>query len=318
MQGLVLTGLCALFLVMFPRTLGAQDVVNDALAAFVPQTIRIEYSSPAKLRKLPNYQSLHQKYLGPRLQALEGSLGQLGVREEDIDELVLGWQEGKTEMDLCGFASGRFDAKGIADRARRLTGIAATPVGGQEAYCLQAGAGGTCVVALSDSLGAFGSLSALTALLETRGGQGPSLRSDERFSRLVGAVNKAAPIWGVAVGPAVGDWFRGWMPAQGNLKLDWARVFEKVDSLVYSVDAGDKLNLNLKLDCVTQEDAASLRQVLEGLKLAQQMAWQNQNPKRPNPFEAMQLSQDSRQILLQVTTNYSDLELPGGVGAARN
>lgn len=317
MQRFVLTGLGALFLAMFPGTLRAQEVVNDALAAFVPQTIRIEYSSTAKLRKLPNYQNLHQKYVGPRLQALEGSLGELGVREEDIDELVLGWQEGKAEMDLCGFASGRFDAKGIADRASSR-GISPTPVAGQQAYCLQAGVGGSCVVALSDSLGAFGSLSSLTALLETRGGQSPSLGSDERFSRLVGTVNKDAPIWGVAVGAAVGDWFRGWVPAQGNLKLDWARVFEKVNSLVYSVDAGDKVNLNLKLDCATQEDAASLRQVLEGLKLAQQMVWQNQNPNRPNPFEAMQVSQDSRQISLQVTTGYSDLELAGGVGATRN
>lgn len=317
MQRITLIGLFALLLAMSPRTLSAQDVVNDALAAFSPQTIRIEYSSPAKLRKLPNYQNLHQKYLGPRLQVLEGSLGELGFREEDIDDLVLGWQAGKSEMDLYGLASGRFDAKGLANRAANQ-GITPTPIGGQQAYCLQAGMAGTCVVALSDSLGAFGSLTSLTALLETRAGQSPNLGSDERFSRLVGTVNKDVPIWGIAVGQAVGDWFRGWMPAQGTLKLDWSRVFEKVDSLVYTVDAGDKVNLNLKLDCATQEDAASLRQVLEGLKLAQQMAWQNQNPTRPNPYESVQVSQDSRQISLQLTTDYADLELAGGVGATRN
>jgi hypothetical protein len=219
-------------------------------------------------------------------------------------------------MDLYGLASGRFDARGLANRAANQ-GITPTSVAGQQAYCLQAGLAGTCVVALSDSLGAFGSLTSLTALLETRGGQGPSLSSDERFSRLVGTVNKDAPIWGVAVGPAVGDWFRGWLPAQGNLKLDLGRVFEKVDSLVYTVDTGDKVNLNVKMDCATQEDAASLRQVMEGLKIAQQMAWQNQNPNRPNPFEALQVSQDSRQISLQVTTGYSELELAGGVGTTR-
>jgi len=317
MQRLILSGLCALLLGILPKSLSAQDVVNEALAAFSPQTIRIEYSSPAKLRKLPNYENLHQKFLGPRLQALEGSLGALGVREEDINDLVLGWQSGKSEMDLYGLASGRFDAKGLADRAANQ-GITPTPLVGQVAYCLQAGLAGTCVVALNDSLGAFGSLSSLTALLETRGGQSPSLSSDERFSRLVGTVNRDAPIWGIAVGPAVGDWFRGWMPAQGNLKLDWGRVFEKVNSLVYTVDAGDKVNLSLKLDCATEEDAASLRQVMEGLKLAQQMAWQNQNPNRPNPFEAVQVSQDTRQISMQVTTGYADLELAGGVGATRN
>lgn len=317
MKQVVLTGLLALFLIVFPGTTAAQSVVNDALAAFAPQTIRIEYSSPAKLRKFPNYQNLHQRYVGPRLQALEASLGELGVREEDIDELVLGWQEGKSQMDLYGLAAGRFDAKGIADHAASR-GLSPTPVAGQQAYCLEAGQTGTCVAALSDSLGAFGSLSSLTSLLETRAGQSPSLSSDERFTRLVGTVDKDAPIWGIAVGLAVGDWFRGWMPAQGNLKLDWARVFEKVNSLVYNVEAGDKVNLTLKLDCATQEDAASLRQVLEGLKLAQQLAWQSQNPNRPNPFASIEVSQNSRQLSLLVTTDYSELELAGGVGATTN
>jgi hypothetical protein len=317
MRRVVLTGLLALVLAVFPGTMAAQNVVNEALSAFAPQTLRIEYSSPAKLRKFPNYQNLHQRYVGSRLQALEASLGDLGVREEDIDELVLGWQEGKSEMDLYGLASGRFDAKGIADRAAGR-GMSPTPLAGQQAYCLQGGQEGICVAVLADSLGAFGSLSSLTSLLQTRAGQIPSLSSDERFSRLVGTVNKDAPIWGIAVGIAVGDWFRGWMPAQGNLKLDWARVFEKVNSLVYTVEARDKVNLTLKLDCASQEDAASLRQVLEGLKLAQQLAWQSQNPTRPNPIGSIEVSQSSRQISLLVITDYSELELAGGVGATPN
>ena len=314
MRRVILTGLLASIIGMFPGTMAAQKVVNEALGAFAPQTIHIEYSSTAKLRKFPNYQSLRRRYIGPKLQALESALGDLGIQEENVDELVLGWQAGKSEMDLCGLASGRFDVKGVAARAAS-SGVSPTPVAGQQAYCLQAG---TCVAALSDSLGAFGSLSSLTALLEARAGQSPNLSSDERFSRLLRIVNKDAPIWGIAVGSAVGDWFRGWVPPQGNLKLDWARVFEKVNSLVYSVEAGAKVNLNLKLDCATQEDAASLRQILEGLKLAQQLAWQNQNPNRPNPFGAMEVSQSSRQISLQITTDYSDLELAGGAGAPTN
>ena len=314
MKRVILTGLLASAIGAFPGTMAAQNVVTEALSAFSPQTTHIEYSNTAKLRKFPNYQSLRQRYAGPRLQSLESSLAALGVREENVDELVLGWQEGKGEMDLCGLASGRFDAKGLADRAAS-SGVSPIPVGGQSAYCLAAG---TCVVALNDSLGAFGPLSSLTAMLEARAGQSPNLNSDERFSRLVGTVNKDAPIWGIAVGTAVGDWFRGWIPAQSNLKLDWGRVFEKVNSLLYNVDAADKVNLSLKLDCATQQDAASLSQVLQGLKLAQQMIWQNQNPTRPNPFGTMEVSQSGRQISMHVATDYSDLELAGGVGGATN
>ena len=312
MKRTYLTCLLALALASFPKATRAADLVSEAMAGFSPQTIRIECSSPAKLRKLPNYQNLRQRYVGPRLQTLESSLAQIGIHEDDIDELMLGWEAGKTEMGLYGFAGGRFDSKAIADSAVARS-MSPSPVAGQQAYCLEAGLEGTCVVVLGDSLGAFGSLSDLTAMLEARQGQGTSLNSVERFARLVREAKKDAPIWGVAVGPAVGDWFRGWMPSQGNIRLDWGRVFETVDSLAYSVEAGEKVDLDLKLECATPEAAASLRQVLEGLKLAQQLAWQNQNPNRPNPFEATQVGLDGRQITLRFSSGYSDLELARGV-----
>lgn len=296
-----------------PKPIAAQGLVNEALAGFPPQTFRVEYSSPAKLRKLPNYQNLRQRYVGPMLQKLETSLAQLGIREEDVDEMMLGWQAGQAEMDFYGFATGRFDPKAIANRAADA-GISPSQVAEQPAYCLEGGLAGTCIAVLGNSLGAFGSLTSLTAMLEARAGQGAGLGSDNRFVPLLGEANKDASIWGVAVGPAVGDWFKGWMPNQGNLKLDWSHVFEKVNSLVYSIAAGDKVSLDVKLDCATPEDAATVRQLLEGLKLAQQLAWQSQNPSRANPFEAMTVNQQSKQISLQIVTGYSDLQL-AGVGA---
>jgi len=317
MRRTYLTGLLVLALAGLPNILRAEDLVSEALAGFPPETIRVEFSSPAKLRKLSNYQNLRQRYVGPRLQALESALAELGVREESIDDLMLGWQPGKGDMGLYGFASGRFDPKAIAESAA-ARGMSPSPVAGEQAYCLEAGLAGSCVVVLGNSLGAFGTLTSLTAMLEGRAGQGSSLSSSDRLARLIGDAKKDAPIWGVAVGVAVGDWFRGWMPNQGNLKLDWGRVFETVESLVYSVEAGEKVKLDLKLDCTTTEDATTLRQVLEGLKLAQQLAWQDRNPNRPNPFEGMEISLSGRQISLQVTTGYSELELAGGVAAPSN
>lgn len=310
------TGLLIL-LAGIPKAAPAQDMVKEALASFPPQTIRVEYLSPAKLRRLPNYQNLHQRYVGPRLQALEGSLGQIGIKEDDIDDLLLGWQSGRTEMDMYGFASGRFDAKGMTASAA-AHGITPSTVSGHQAYCLEAGLAGTCMVVLDGSLGAFGTLSSLTALLDARAGSAPGLSSQDRLTPLLGKTNKDAPIWGIALGPAVGDWFRGWMPSQENVKLDWGRVFQKVNSLIYSVQAGDKVNLDLKLDCASAEDAASLRQVLEGLKLAQQLAWQNQNPNRPNPYQAIEVGVNDREISMQVATGYSELEIANGVAGARN
>ena len=294
-----------------------QDFVTTAMAGFPTQTLRVEYSSPAKLRKLSNYQSLRQRFVGPRLQQIESSLAQLGIREDDIDDLMMGWKPGDKEMDLYGFASGRFDKAAVASRAAAQN-LTPTPLAGEQAYCLQAGLAGSCIVVLQNSLGAFGPLAALTGLLEAHAGQAPGLNSDQRFARLLGETRKDAPIWGIALEAAVGDWFRGWLSSQSNLNLDWSRVFEKVDSLTYSIDAADKVSLDIKLNCMTPEDAATLRQVLEGVKMAQQLAWQAQNPGRANPYEAMNVSLDGKQIALQVTMEYAQLQLAGGVAATHN
>jgi hypothetical protein len=312
-----LLGILAVALLALPRAGPAQDLVKEALSGFPTQTIRLEFSSPAKLRSLPNYASLRQRYLGPRLRKLVEALGQLGIREEDISGLVLGWQAGSAEMALYGFATGSFSAQAITESAEQRN-MAATPVAGKQAYCLEAGLAGTCVVVLQDSLGAFGSLTALTSMLEAREGQVPSLSSDNRIPSLVAGASKDAPIWGVAVGSAVADWFQGWMPNQGNIKLDWGKVFEDVNSLTYSVAAGDNVTLGLKMDCKSSESAGSLRQVLEGLKLVQQIAWDNQNPGKPNPYQAMDVGLESNQVSLKLTTGYSELELAGGAAGTAN
>jgi hypothetical protein len=220
-------------------------------------------------------------------------------------------------MALYGFSTGRFSAQAITQSAEERN-MAATPIAGKPAYCLTAGLAGTCVVVLQDSLGAFGSLTALTSMLEARDGQIPSLSSDTRIASLVANANKEAPIWGVAVGPAVADWFRGWMPNQGNINLDWGKVFGDVNSLSYTVVAADNVTLGLKMDCKSSESAASLRQVLEGLKLVQQIAWDSQNPGKPNPYREMNVALENNQVSLNLTTGYAELELASGAPGTVN
>jgi len=308
---LTLLGLVALMLVALPAEAPAQDLVKEALNGFPTRTVRLEFSNPAKLRALPTYSSLRQRYIGPRLRKLVDELGQLGIRETDISGLVIGWQPGGAEVALYGFATGNFSPRAIAESAQERN-MAPNAIAGKQAYCLEAGITGTCVVALQDSLGAFGSLTALTAMLEARGGQVPAVGSDSRMAGLVDRADKDAPIWGVAVGPAISDWFRGWMPNQGSLKLDWQKVFADVNSLTYSVAAADNVTLGLKMDCKSSESAAGLRQVFDGLKLVQQMAWETQNPGRPNPFQAMNVGLQGDQVSMSLTTGYSELELASG------
>ena len=50
----------------------------------------------------------------------------------------------------------------------------------------------------------------------------------------------------------------------------------------------------------------------------QQLAWQNLNPNRPNPFETVEIGQDDRQVSLKMTTSYADLEGPGAPSGPGN
>lgn len=303
--------LVAIAALVLPATIRAQDIVKEALTSFPRETIRLEYSRPAQLRRLPDYDRLRQRYLGPRLQKLEASLSQLGIQESNIDELALGWQSSAEEMDLEGLAVGRFDSQGVAERAS-ARGLSSTPVADLKAYCLEPEADTACVMVLRNSLGAFGTFSSLNAMLEAREGRAFSLNSDDGFTKLIGEARTQAPIWGVAVGPAVADFFKAWMPGQKDLQLDWSSTFKTVEALAYSVEAAEKVHLDVKLDCTTPEEAMNLRQVLEGLKLLQKLAWQNQNPNLLNPFEAIEVDSRGRRIFLRLTTAYAALE---GAGA---
>jgi len=250
--------------------------------------------------------------MGAQLARLESSLSNLGVSPTDVDDIVLGWRLNSGGLDLYGFAAGRFNTETVAERAR-VRGLAAEQIDGQPTYCLEAGLGANCVLLLGNSLGAFGTLATLNALMGARGGRAPALNSNPRLSSFLKSVPTQAPIWGFAVGVAATDWFKSWMPGQGNVQLDWSHVFQGVEVLAYSVSAGDKVSLDMKLDCTTSDVATSLRQVLEGLKLVQQIAWQAQNPNRPNPFEAVNVELANRQVSLKLTTGYDTIE---GVGAS--
>jgi len=238
----------------------AQDLVKEALASFPLDTVRLEYSSPAKLRNLPDYATLRRRYLAPGLRSLEAQLASLGIQESDINEVVLGWAPSGEKLGLEGVAEGRFDPQAMARRAA-AAGISSTPVG-----------------------------------------------SKQSFGTLVEQAHKDTPIWGVAIGQAVPDWFKGSMPAQKNLQLDWSTTFKSVESLTYSVQPADQIRLNVQMNCVSDQGAGDLRRVFDGLRLLQKMAWQNQYPNVPNPFDNLVVDASGRAVLLTLITPYSALE----------
>lgn len=287
-----------------------QDLVTKALNSFPSDTIRLEYSSPAALRKLPNYSSLREHYMGPRLREWVASMAKLGVSEGDVDELVLGWSVDGSNVNLYGFAGGHFHSSVLEARAAARN-IPPQQIGGKTGYCLGAGLGTQCIVVLSPTEGAFGTLGSLSRIMGALNVGGAGLESNSAFTDVVKQEKNRAPIWGVAVASAVASWFKGWMPTQNSVELDWTKVFQGVNVLGYSIQTGSDVHLSLDLFCKSDDLAGSLRQVLEGLKLAQQIAWQNRNPNQVNPFQKMELSQNGSQVGITLEATYADVSRSG-------
>ncbi|MGH9435817.1 MAG: hypothetical protein ACRD06_07435 [Terriglobia bacterium] len=302
------------FLTGAPRALRAQTLLTNALSWFPQQTIALEYSNTSALRSLPDYASLRSHFLGKNLRTLEGSLAQIGIHEDDVDQMVLGWQSGAgKDMRYEGIATGEFSAESVARQAA-VAKIPPHPVAGFQAYCFPQDPNRTCVAVVDGSLGVFGPLPYLEGMLKARTGDGPSIASNAQFTKFVRDSQSDAPIWGVALGPAVSKWFKAWMPGEKNLQMDWAAAFKDVRTISYEIEAGDNVHLNVKLDCASLQAASSVRQLLEGMKLVQQMAWQSSNPGQSNPFQNVTVEVESRQVSFKLTAAYAALERAGPLG----
>jgi len=310
-----------------------QDLVDQILISFPAETSRIEYARPAALRRLPEYAGLRGQFLGLRLSAMDAALSTLGIEEGDIDEAALAWaprqgsaaqespeaHEGNTDgnepvdgrirdlpTDLAGLLTGRFDQNRIAQFAAENS-VVSIRMHEADAYCLGQKAAGACLVVLNESLAAFGEPAALRRLLETRLGVHGSLGADRRFTGLINEVDRYAPIWGIATGSTVPEWFRGWMPAQGQAPMDWANAFDSVEAFVYSIEAGEKLRLTASLKAESAEVAQKLQQLFSGVRTLLALFWQTQAPGQPNPLADLRVTTEGRVCVLTLAGTLKDI-----------
>lgn len=314
-------------LVAFAGKAQGQELSNEIVVSLPPETVRVELIRLSNLRELPSYKELRQQYTGSRLADLEASLSQLGIRDTDIDQILLAWEPIEDEtnetsappvtstMDLDadggsiqnrwptlfgGLAAGRFSSKSLAKKAAENR-IPSVLLGEQKAFCVS-GKTPACVMALQDSLGAFGNQKNLKQIVEAREGKGSNLVSSQRLLSLVDRIPPEASIWGVAIDSGVADWFNGWPLVQGDMQLDWKQLLKPVEALQYSVTFGGKIHLTLKLKCENSQTAGTLTQAFRGLRLVQAWMWQKQNPNQLNPLQAMDIQSSADEVVIALTT----------------
>jgi hypothetical protein len=285
------------------------DLVRQALDRFPSSTANLEFCNVSKMRPLPAYAALRQRFLGAEMQQLVASLETLGVRDEDVDRLALGAGPvaDRPGLELYGIAEGRFKPSDITARAR-AAGMDPLVVNGYPVYCFGGDAAARCFAILDPARGVFGSRDMIDYMLYADAGT-DSLAKVPLVTARVAHPPADASVWGIATGPAVAEWVNVVMPMPAEGQNSLAPVLASVVSISYEVRAGQNVALSADLACTNAESAARLRQSLDAARALQQFAWRTMRPDVPNPYERLAFSAQGSQLQFRATMDYDALGL---------
>jgi hypothetical protein len=288
-----------------PSVGAADDLVREALNRFPRSTSHFEVCDLARMRSLPSYAALRERFMGGDVQQLAASLATLGVRDEDVDRLALGAGPGPQGLQLYGVAQGRFDLRTITAGAQ-AAGIEPLRINGFAVYCFGSSTNPPCIAILNNARGVFGTRDMVDFMLYATDGT-DLLAKDPAVSARAARAPADATIWGMATGPAVAEWVRIVMPMPAEGQDSLAPALANVVSISYDVRAGQKMVLTADLTCVSVESAVGLRQSLDTVRLLQQVAWKLLHPDAANPYAEMAFRSQGAQLLVNATMDYAVL-----------
>lgn len=224
------------------------------MLAFPAQTESIEYDNLYELRRLPNYNTLKQRFAGKQLDDAKAALAKLGVNELQVHEIVMGTGPG----GFYGLVAGTFSGAQAVKSAQR-SGIGPHIADNEKIFCPQ---GTSCVVFLEDSLAAFGALEQLKSILETRLGVTPRLSSNATVSSLMNGTQTRFPVRGVVYGSQLSSVIGEALQDESGLHIDWSQFTSNISAFSYSVSMDSKAHVVAKLLCKSPTTAGVLRQML--------------------------------------------------------
>jgi hypothetical protein len=232
------------------------DLISEALLCFPAQTEYVEYDNLEALRTLPDYNILRQRFSGKPLEDAKTALGQLGVLEIQVHEVVTG----SNATGFYGVVAGPFSGEAATSNAKR-NGLG-IKVGENQVLCP---GGGTCIVFLEASLAAFGSLDQLKEMLETRQGIKARLSSKRDAATLLTNTDRYDPVRGIVLGKQlhsdVADMLNDWT----GWKRDWSTLSGNVTAIGYGVRFDSKTHVAATLECSSKASAGVLLQMLNAL-----------------------------------------------------
>ena len=269
------------------------DIISQALSSLPAQTGYVEYENLTSLRKLRDYDRLRQRFSGKPLQKVRIALGQLGIREDQVNELVVA----SNPTEFYGIAAGTF-----REQSSKRNGIQKDSVAhalDSQALCP---ASGTCLLFLEDSVAAFGTLSQLREMVRAREGSTTRLTSNSTVVSLLNSTNNQAPVRGVLVGDqletAISDVLRDWT----GWNRDWSRVSASIRDFGYSVEFDKGAHLTATVKCRSATSATLLLQMLRLLDSMQSMPIARGNADAGLPFRNLHASLSGSTVVFRADT----------------
>ncbi len=283
----------------------ADDLVRDALGRFPRLTSHFEVCELARMRTLAAYATLRERFMGGDVRQLAASLETLGVRDENVDRLVLGAGPGPQGLQLYGEAQGRFDLPKIVLNAT-AAGVEPLRINGVPVYCFGGSSNSQCIAILDEARGVFGPRDMVDFMLYATP-ETDSLAKDPVVAARAAGAPADATIWGIATGPAVAEWVHVVMPMPAEGQSSLAPALSNVVSISYEVRAGQKATLTADLTCTSAESAAGLRQSLDTVRILQQAAWKMLQPGVANPYAELAFRAQGVHLFTSATMDYAAL-----------
>jgi hypothetical protein len=233
-------------------------IVSEALFSFPANTDYVEYDNLAKLRTLPDYPDLRKRFAGPILEQTQTVLEQLGVQEQQVQQIVTGAHS----ADYFGLLTGTFSRNAI-EKTTKAKRLIRKIEGGGDAY---GGRTGVCVLFLEDSLAAFGSPDSLQRIRDARAGTVLRLTADRNAVNLLSDAPSEAPIRGLLLKEQVQSAIADLFSQIGAPKANWSQVAAKIEVIGYSIDLDRKAHLRATVECDSHASAMALSGVFNAIR----------------------------------------------------
>lgn len=276
------------------------QIVSEALLSFPARTEYMEYDNLASLRTLPSYNALRDRFAGKPLEEAKTVLGQLGIPEDQVRELVSGSSPGA----FYGLVAGTFSEQAVAKAAKRK-GI--VKVLDSDIYCPGKS---DCVVFLEDSIAAFGPFEQLKEMLGVRQGFAPRLSSNKNIAALFNNTDTHAPVRGVVYGSQLNGAISDVLQDFSGWKRDWSSLSSNVTALGYGVRFDRVAHVSATMQCASKTAAALLVQGLHALNGFQSVV-NSSSQNSGAPFRNMQVSSSGSDVDLKADTDIPSASAAG-------